>query len=132
MRLPDDAGNMDISVCAGDQQPIAIAAGNVTNVTFAIRDRGDDQPSRHIVGDDDQIVPYSDAALLQAKLVKGSTLKATRARHTGCARRTRTRSARICSRFSRVKGRVARPHRQYTVSTATRNMYPAPRSVWMY
>ena len=26
-------------------------------------------------GDDDQIVPYKDAALLQAKLIKNSTLK---------------------------------------------------------
>jgi non-heme chloroperoxidase len=28
-----------------------------------------------IQGDDDQIVPYKDASLLQAKLIKGSTLK---------------------------------------------------------
>jgi non-heme chloroperoxidase len=32
-------------------------------------------PTLILAGDDDQIVPYADAALLQAKLVKSSTLK---------------------------------------------------------
>jgi len=34
-----------------------------------------DIPTLILQGDDDQIVPYSDASLLQAKLIKGSTLK---------------------------------------------------------
>jgi non-heme chloroperoxidase len=34
-----------------------------------------DVPTLILAGDDDQIVPYADAALLQAKLVKNSTLK---------------------------------------------------------
>jgi non-heme chloroperoxidase len=34
-----------------------------------------DVPTLILHGDDDQIVPYTDAALLQAKLIKGSTLK---------------------------------------------------------
>jgi len=34
-----------------------------------------DIPTLILHGDDDQIVPYADAALLQAKLVKGATLK---------------------------------------------------------
>src|SRR5271154_1116048 len=34
-----------------------------------------DVPTLILQGDDDQIVPYTDAALLQAKLIKGSTLK---------------------------------------------------------
>jgi non-heme chloroperoxidase len=34
-----------------------------------------DVPTLILQGDDDQIVPYTDASLLQAKLVKGSTLK---------------------------------------------------------
>jgi len=34
-----------------------------------------DVPTLILSGDDDQIVPYADAALLQAKLVKNSTLK---------------------------------------------------------
>ena len=34
-----------------------------------------DVPTLILQGDDDQIVPYTDASLLQAKLIKGSTLK---------------------------------------------------------
>jgi non-heme chloroperoxidase len=34
-----------------------------------------DVPTLILQGDDDQIVPYADAALLQAKLVKNATLK---------------------------------------------------------
>ena len=34
-----------------------------------------DVPTLILQGDDDQIVPYADASLLQAKLIKGSTLK---------------------------------------------------------
>jgi non-heme chloroperoxidase len=34
-----------------------------------------DVPTLILQGDDDQIVPYADAALLQAKLVKDATLK---------------------------------------------------------
>jgi non-heme chloroperoxidase len=34
-----------------------------------------DVPTLVIQGDDDQIVPYKDAVLLQAKLIKNSTLK---------------------------------------------------------
>src|SRR5260221_7976687 len=34
-----------------------------------------DVPTLILAGDDDQIVPYADAALLQAKLVKNATLK---------------------------------------------------------
>jgi non-heme chloroperoxidase len=34
-----------------------------------------DVPTLIIQGDDDQIVPYTDASLLQAKLIKGATLK---------------------------------------------------------
>src|SRR6202051_4978387 len=34
-----------------------------------------DVPTLILQGDDDQIVPYSDASVLQAKLIKGSTLK---------------------------------------------------------
>jgi non-heme chloroperoxidase len=34
-----------------------------------------DVPTLIIQGDDDQIVPFSDAGLLQSKLIKGSTLK---------------------------------------------------------
>ena len=34
-----------------------------------------DVPTLILHGDDDQIVPYTDAALLQAKLIKGATLK---------------------------------------------------------
>ena len=37
--------------------------------------KGLDVPTLILAGDDDQIVPYADAALLQAKLIKGSTLK---------------------------------------------------------
>jgi pimeloyl-ACP methyl ester carboxylesterase len=32
-------------------------------------------PTLILQGDDDQIVPYTDASVLQAKLIKGSTLK---------------------------------------------------------
>jgi non-heme chloroperoxidase len=32
-------------------------------------------PTLVLQGDDDQVVPYKDASLLQAKLIKGSTLK---------------------------------------------------------
>ena len=32
-------------------------------------------PTLVLQGDDDQVVPYKDAALLQAKLIKTSTLK---------------------------------------------------------
>jgi non-heme chloroperoxidase len=34
-----------------------------------------DVPTLILHGDDDQIVPYTNTALLQAKLIKGSTLK---------------------------------------------------------
>ena len=34
-----------------------------------------DVPTLIIQGDDDQIVPFADAGLLQAKLIKGGTLK---------------------------------------------------------
>jgi len=47
-------------------------------------------------GDDDQIVPIADSALLSVKLVKQATLKIYKARRTACARRTRIRSTRIC------------------------------------
>ncbi|HWD28123.1 MAG TPA: alpha/beta hydrolase [Rhizomicrobium sp.] len=47
---------------------------------FSETDQTDDLKSIHvptlvIQGDDDQVVPYKDAALLQAKLIKNSTLK---------------------------------------------------------
>jgi non-heme chloroperoxidase len=34
-----------------------------------------DVPTLVIQGDDDQVVPYQDAVLLQAKLIKNATLK---------------------------------------------------------
>ena len=47
---------------------------------FSETDQTDDLKSDHVPtlvmqGDDDQIVPYADAALLQAKLLKNGTLK---------------------------------------------------------
>jgi pimeloyl-ACP methyl ester carboxylesterase len=46
-----------------------------------------DVPTLILHGDDDQIVPISDSALLSPKLVKGATLKLFRVRRTACARR---------------------------------------------
>jgi len=49
-----------------------------------------DIPTLFIHGDDDQIVPIADSALLASKIVKGAKLKVTRAHRTDCAPPTRT------------------------------------------
>jgi len=46
-----------------------------------------DVPTLILHGDDDQIVPIADSALLSAKIVKNATLKVTKVRRTACARR---------------------------------------------
>jgi non-heme chloroperoxidase len=53
-------------------------------------------PTLVMHGDDDQIVPYKDAAVLSAQLVKGSRSRSTRAIRTACSRRTRTSSTPTC------------------------------------
>ena len=49
-----------------------------------------DVPVLVMHGDDDQIVPIADSALLSAKLLKNGTLKVYRACRTACARPMRT------------------------------------------
>jgi non-heme chloroperoxidase len=44
-----------------------------------------DVPTLVLHGDDDQIVPIADSALLSAKLVKGATLKVIPGGPTACA-----------------------------------------------
>ena len=59
-----------------------------------------DVPVLVMHGDDDQIVPIADSALLSVKLVKNGTLKVWACR-TACARRIRTSSTRTCWPSSR-------------------------------
>jgi non-heme chloroperoxidase len=77
-----------------------------------------DVPMLILHGDDDQIVPIADSALLSAKIVRNATLKCTRAPRTVCRRRSRIRSMPICSRSSKKRstrsfgpGRAASMHR---------------------
>jgi non-heme chloroperoxidase len=74
-----------------------------------------DVPTLILHGDDDQIVPIADSAMLSAKLVKNGELKSTKARRTACARLKRTRSIRISSRSSNAK----RPNGPLECSIAT-------------
>ncbi len=67
-----------------------------------------DVPTLILHGDDDQMVPIADSALLSAKLVKNSTLKVYRAFRMGCAQRTPTRSTQIYSPSSNVARKL--PH----------------------
>jgi fermentation-respiration switch protein FrsA (DUF1100 family) len=60
-----------------------------------------DVPTLVIQGDDDQIVPFADAGALQAKLVKGATLKVYKGAPHGLC--TTHRSTRICWRSSRPR-----------------------------
>ena len=50
-----------------------------------------DVPTLIMHGDDDQIVPIADSALLSAKIVRMPRSRSTRARRTACAQRSRTR-----------------------------------------
>lgn len=50
-----------------------------------------DVPTLIIQADDDQIVPFADAGLLQSKLIKGATLNVYKGPLTACARRRRMR-----------------------------------------
>jgi non-heme chloroperoxidase len=59
-----------------------------------------DVPTLILHGDDDQIVPYADAALLSAKLIKSSKLKIIKGVRTACARRSRMRSTPSSSRVA--------------------------------
>jgi len=56
----------------------------------------DDVPAMVLHGDNDQMVPIADSALLSAKLVKRATLKVYKGRHAACAQRTKIRSTRTC------------------------------------
>ena len=47
-----------------------------------------DVPTLFMQGDDDQIVPYKDAAQLSVKLLKNGTLKLYPGSRTACSRRT--------------------------------------------
>jgi len=47
-------------------------------------------PTLVLHGDDDQIVPIADSALLSSKLLKKGTLKVHKGFRTACARRTPT------------------------------------------
>ena len=60
-----------------------------------------DVPTLVMHGDDDQIVPIADSALLSAKLLKNGTLKVYRSSRTACARRMPTSSTPISSPSSR-------------------------------
>jgi len=59
-----------------------------------------DVPTLILQGDDDQIVPYADAALLSAKLIKSSKLKIIKGAPPACARRSRMRSTPNSSRVA--------------------------------
>jgi len=68
-----------------------------------------DVPTLILHGDDDQIVPIGDSALLSAKLVKGSTLKVISGAHpTGFAPLSKTRSTPNCLRSSSGRARHRR------------------------
>jgi non-heme chloroperoxidase len=51
-------------------------------------------------GDDDQVVPYQNAAILQDKLLPNSQLKIYPVFHTACIRRMPISSTPICWRLS--------------------------------
>ena len=57
-----------------------------------------DVPTLILHGDDDQIVPIADSALLSAKLVKGSTRKVYPGLPHGMCTTNPDRSTQICSR----------------------------------
>ena len=56
-----------------------------------------DVPTLVMHGDDDQIVPIADSALLSAKLLRNGTLKVYGSSRTACARPTPTWSTQTCS-----------------------------------
>lgn len=57
-----------------------------------------DVPTLIIEGDDDQIVPFADAGLLQSKLIKGATLKVYKGAPHG-----------LCTTLVNLRGRVKWP-----------------------
>ena len=61
-----------------------------------------DVPTLVLHGDDDQIVPIGDSAMLSSKLIKGQLSWSLKARRTACARRRRTRSTPPSFRLSRA------------------------------
>ena len=60
-----------------------------------------DVPTLILHGDDDQIVPIADSALLSAKIVKNATLKVYKGARTACQQRSRIKSMATCSRSSK-------------------------------
>ena len=58
-----------------------------------------DIPTLIIHGDDDQIVPIADSALLSSKMVKGAILKDIREPPMACLRRTKPNLTKTCCLF---------------------------------
>jgi hypothetical protein len=67
-----------------------------------------DVPALIMHGDDDQIVPIADSALLAAELVKKGTLKVYKGLRRGCAPRIRSSSIRILLSLVGTGGREFR------------------------
>jgi len=67
-----------------------------------------DVPTLILHGDDDQIVPIADSALLSAKLVKGAILKVYKGAPHGCARTHKDQVNEDLLTSSRAKGRASR------------------------
>jgi len=63
-----------------------------------------DVPTLILHGDDDQIVPVADSAMLSAKLISNSTLKSILVSHTECAQPIQLRSTKICSPSFPIRG----------------------------
>ena len=64
-----------------------------------------DVPTLILHGDDDQIVPIADSALLSSKLIKKATLKIYKGAPHGMCTTLSTRSTRICWPSSRSRSR---------------------------